>query len=264
MFNVTNSPSDGFVWFVGAGPGAADLITVRGRDVLAGAEVVIHDELAGTELLGWCRPDCVFHAVGKRAGQHGFSQEAINRLIVDEASRGRRVVRLKGGDPTVFGRLGEELAALRAADIAFEIVPGVTAACAAAAAAGVSLTHRSHASAAVFVTGHECVKSDADRIDWPALARPGLTLCVYMGVRRFAAAAGQLIAAGLAPSTPVRIVSHISQPGQRIADGTLADAEALTADLAGQPALILVGEAVQSVSTHAAAELERSAVAALH
>ena len=247
MYNATNTPSAGFVWIVGAGPGAADLITVRGRTILEQAQVVVHDELAGRALLAFCPPACEFHFVGKRAGKHCASQAEINDLLVMQASLGRRVVRLKGGDPSLFARLGEETAALHAAGVSFEIVPGVTAACAAAAAAGLSLTHRAHASAAIFVTGHECAsKGEGELVDWTALARTGITLCIYMGVRRLEYAASQLLAGGLASTTPLAIVSNASRPTQRIHTGTLADATRLAADADGQPSLILIGEAVRS------------------
>jgi uroporphyrin-III C-methyltransferase len=257
MYSATNTPTAGFVWIVGAGPGAADLITLRGRKALEQAQVVIHDELAGKDLLQFCPPGCTYHFVGKRAGKHSASQAEINELLVQNASAGFAVVRLKGGDPTLFGRLGEEIEALRAADIPFEIVPGVTAACAAAAAAGVSLTHRSHASAAIFVTGRECTaKCDADRVDWKALARPGTTLCVYMGLRRLEYAAQQLQAGGLPSTTPLTIISNASRPDQSILEGILADAGRLAALAAGQPSLILIGAAVGAARLPDAAVLE--------
>jgi uroporphyrin-III C-methyltransferase len=261
MYSVTNSPYNGFVRIVGAGPGAADLITLRGRRALEQAQVVIHDELAGRELLGFCPSGCEFYFVGKRAGGHGATQLEINQLLIAHASRGLRVVRLKGGDPSLFGRLGEEIEALRAAGVSFEIVPGVTAACAAAAAAGVSLTHRANASAAIFVTGHECSsKCNADRVDWAALARPGITLCIYMGVRRLKFAADQLLAGGLPSSTPLAIISNASHPDQRIREGTLADASRLATEAEGQPSLILIGEAVRAGGVPDAAFMEKLAL----
>jgi len=206
----------GYVWFVGAGPGAADLITVRGLRALEQADVVIHDELAGRELLEFCRPDCRLFHVGKRAGCHSASQDEINQLLVAQASEKNRVVRLKGGDPAVFGRLGEEIAALRQAGLRFEIVPGVTAACTAAAAAGISLTQRGFASAAILATGHECSGKSTQSLDWESLAQPGTTLCVYMGTRSLPALASRLVAQGHAPETPLLVVSHASLPAQTI------------------------------------------------
>jgi len=236
-------PEPGFVTFVGAGPGAADLLTLRGLRALQQADVVLHDDLANRELLEHCRPGTEFIYVGKRAGTHSALQEEINWLLVAHARAGRRVVRLKGGDPTVFGRLGEELHALRCAQIEFEIVPGVTAACAAAAAAGISLTQRGVASTTILTTGHECEGKRSRSVDWSALAHPGATLCVYMGARRLGEIAGRLKDAGIAPDTPLLIVSHASRPTQVIRSGTLESATELAAELADTPSLIIIGEA---------------------
>lgn len=241
MFNRRLSSAGGFVWLVGAGPGAVDLITMRGRKALSQADVVLHDDLANPELLQICPAGCEFVYVGKRAGQHSAPQDEINRLLIAHARAGRRVVRLKGGDPTVFGRLGEELQALRSAGIAFEVVPGVTAACAAAAAAGVSLTQRGLASAAVLVTGHECAGKAGPALDREALAQPGATLCVYMGTRSLGALAAQLLSGGHAPDTPLLIVSHASLPSQTIRTGTLETAGELARDITDTPALIIIG-----------------------
>lgn len=248
-------PAPGHVTFVGAGPGAADLITLRGVRALQQAGVVLHDDLASRELLVHCRPGTEFVYVGKRAGSHSALQEEINWLLVAHAGAGRRVVRLKGGDPSVFGRLGEELDALRAAQIPFEIVPGVTAACAAAAAAGFSLTQRGVASTAIFTTGHECEGKRTRSVDWTALAHPGATLCVYMGTRRLGEIAARLQRAGLAADTPLLIVSHASRPTQVIRAGTLQTAGELAAGTEDTPSLIVIGEA-------AAASCARTAAAA--
>ena len=257
MFNSSNSSPSGFVWIVGGGPGASDLITVRGLRALEAAEVVIFDELAGRELLEFCPESCERINVGKRAGRHCASQGEINRMLVDHARRGLRVVRLKGGDPSVFAHLGEEIAALRAAEIPFAVVPGVTAACAAAAAAGVSLTHRAHASAAIFVTGHECAgKSDLARVDWESLARPGVTLCVYMGLRRLESVAGRLLAGGLPSDTPLTIVSHASGADQQVLEGTLVDAASLARLADGLPAMVLIGAALRPEAASDAAVVE--------
>lgn len=243
MFNQEPRAA-GFVTFVGAGPGAADLITVRGLRALQLAEVVLFDELPGRDLLAYCHPDAELVSVGKRAACHTASQTEINRLLLEHAGAGKQVVRLKGGDPAIFGRLGEELTALREAGIAFEIIPGVTAACAAAAAAGISLTQRGLASAAVFATGHECAGKTEPTVDWTSLAKPGATLCVYMGTRALGSIAMRLTAEGLPADTPLLIISHASRPTQRILAGTLEDAAALAADTDHTPALVLIGEAV--------------------
>lgn len=242
MFENQAAPPPGFVWFVGAGPGAADLITVRGIRTLQQAEVVLHDDLAGRELLNYCPPKTEFIYVGKRAGGHSASQDEINWLLVTHARAGRRVVRLKGGDPSVFGRLGEELHALRVAQIQFEVVPGITAACAAAAAAGISLTQRGIASATILATGHECLEKTGPTIDWEKLAQPGTTLCIYMGTRRLGELANRLVAQGHSPHTPLLIISNASLPAQIIRSGTLETASELAADAEGTPSLILVGE----------------------
>lgn len=239
-------PQPGTVTFVGAGPGAADLITLRGVRALAAADVVLHDDLASRDLLQHCRPGTEFIYVGKRAGTHSALQEEINWLLVAHARAGRRVVRLKGGDPTVFGRLGEEIDALRSAQIAFEIVPGVTAACASAAAAGISLTQRGVASTAIFTTGHECEGKRTRSVDWSALAHPGATLCVYMGTRRLGDIAARLTAHGIARTTPLLIVSHASRPTQAIRTGTLESAAQLATELEDTPSLIIIGEAAAS------------------
>ena len=241
LFNNPSVPHAGFVWLVGAGPGAADLITLRGRNALAEAEVVIHDDLAGQVLLSFCPVGCQTIYAGKRAGHHSATQEEINRLLVAHARAGKRVVRLKGGDPSVFGRLGEELQALRSAGIPFEIVPGVTAACAAAAAAGVSLTQRGLASAAILATGHECAGKSGPALDWDALIQPGATVCVYMGTRSLGALAEHLLANGHDAKTPLLIISNASLPSQIIRSGTLETARELAREAQDTPSLILIG-----------------------
>lgn len=248
-------PAVGRVTLVGAGPGAADLLTLRGQRVLAEADVVIYDDLVNTELLDCCRPEAIRIYVGKRAGQHCLLQDQIGALLVQEARVHRHVVRLKGGDPLVFGRGGEELAVLAEAGIPYEIVPGVTAAVAAGAMTGIPLTLRGTAGAVVFVTGHECAGKNDGAVDWAALARTGATLCVYMGVRRLPEIARALRDGGLAATTPVAVVANATLPEQRVHIATLGSAEPLSALLHGQPALIIVGEVVRW------AELTRSAVA---
>jgi uroporphyrin-III C-methyltransferase len=250
MIDSTQSRSKGFVWLVGAGPGAPDLITLRGLKVLQGAEAVVCDELASKELLQHCPPGCEVHHVGKRAGQHSATQPEINSLLVALAGAGRKVVRLKGGDPLIFGRAGEEMAALRDAGIPFEIVPGVTAATAASSVAALPLTHRDHSSAVVFVTGHQCA-ANTDALDWGSLARLRATLCFYMGVRRLPEIAQNLIKHGMSADMPLALVSEATLPAQKIEVGTLRDAERLSAGLAGQPALVVIGDVVR-LSTFAA------------
>jgi uroporphyrin-III C-methyltransferase len=249
MINLAQSRT-GFVWLVGAGPGAADLITVRGLRILEQAGAVVCDDLVNRDLLQHCPAGCEHHFAGKRAGCHSASQGQINALLVDLASAGKKVVRLKGGDPLIFGRAGEEMQALREAGIPYEIVPGVTAATASSAAAGLPLTHRDFSSAVVFVTGHQYA-ANTNALDWGALAQLRATLCFYMGVRRLPEIARNLLDHGMADDMPIAVVSEASRPTQKILIGTLRDAEKLSAGLVGQPALVVVGEVVR-LSTFAA------------
>ncbi len=205
---------------------------------------MVYDELANPELLRHCPAGCELHPVGKRAGRHNASQAEINALLVSLAQKGHRVVRLKGGDPLVFGRAGEEIESLRAAGLPFEIVPGVTAATASAAAAKLPLTHRDHSSAVVFVTGHQCA-ANTDALDWHALVRLRATLCFYMGVRRLPEIARNLLAHGLAPETPLALISEATLPTQRIRVMRLDAAEKIPAEEIGQPALVVIGEVVR-------------------
>jgi uroporphyrin-III C-methyltransferase len=243
MYNSNSSSAGGFVWLVGAGPGAADLITLRGMRLLQAAEAVVYDDLANRDLLAYCPPGCELHAVGKRAGHHSATQADINALLVSLGSAGRKVVRLKGGDPMIFGRVGEEIEALRAAGIPFEIVPGVTAATAAAAALGLPLTHRDCSSAVVFVTGHQCA-ANTGALDWAALARLRATLCFYMGVRRLPEISHNLVHHGLRPETPLALISEATQPTQKITLATLGEAAAIPPEQITPPALVVVGEVV--------------------
>ncbi|HEX2255118.1 MAG TPA: siroheme synthase CysG [Afifellaceae bacterium] len=233
----------GFVSIVGAGPGATDLLTLRAHRALQEADVIVHDGLVPEEVVAMGRRDAARIPVGKAKGRHSKSQDEINAILLAEAMAGRRVVRLKGGDPLVFGRAGEEMAALRAAGIPFEVVPGVTAALAAAAEAEIPLTLRGIASSLVFATGHS---ADGDVLPgWTELALSGATVAVYMARSVAAEAAGRLIAAGLPAHTPLAIVANASRPDRRLLAGTLADLAVRvgTSDLEG-PALILIGPAV--------------------
>ncbi len=243
-------PHSGSVTFVGAGPGAADLITLRGLKALSNAQVVLYDSLVSADMLKNCPPTTELIFVGKRAGLHSSVQTEINQLLVQHAQRGLRIVRLKGGDPTIFGRLGEEIDVLRAAGIPYQIIPGVTAASAAAAAAGISLTQRTVATSAIFAPGHECAgKEDDAKIDWAALAHANATLCLYMGVRRLALVAEQLIAHGLPADTPLAVISDASLPTQNIRLGTLTEAIALATAAEGHPAMILIGQNIRNIDT---------------
>ena len=244
MLTAKATESKGFVWLIGAGPGAADLITVRGWKLLQTAQAVVYDELANDELLKNCPVGCELHAVGKRAGKHSATQGEINTLLVSLAGAGKRVVRLKGGDPLVFGRAGEEIEALRAAGLPFEIVPGVTAATASAAVAGLPLTHRDFSSAVVFVTGHQCA-ANTSALDWGALAKLRATLCFYMGVRRLPEIAHNLLAHGMPAEMPLALICEATLPTQRIVITTLGAAEKISADQISPPALVVIGEVVR-------------------
>jgi len=237
-------PATNSVRLVGAGPGAADLITLRGARALKDAEVVLYDDLANAELLDLCSEECERVYVGKRAGSHSASQDKICQLLVEKALTGRRVVRLKGGDPMVFGRAGEELQALTDAGLEFEIVPGVTAAAAAGAVSGIPLTQRGITSTMVFVTGHDCADR-ATPVNWQALAALRATLCIYMGTRRFGTIADKLMEGGLPLDTSVAVVAGATLSSQDVRIGTLADGDRLTNDTERRPALIIVGEVVR-------------------
>jgi len=244
MLTAQDTANKGFVWLIGAGPGAADLITLRGLKALQRADAVVFDELANHDLLQNCHPECEQHAVGKRAGRHNASQGEINALLVSLAQAGKKVVRLKGGDPLVFGRAGEEIEALRDAGLPFEIVPGVTAATASAAAAGLPLTHRDFSSAVVFVTGHQCA-ANTGGLDWHALTKLRATLCFYMGVRRLPEIAHNLLRHGMAADMPLALISEATLPTQKITITTLGAAEKMSADQIVQPALVVIGEVVR-------------------
>lgn len=234
----------GVVHIVGAGPGDPDLLTLKALRLLQQADVVIHDRLVGPAVLDHARRDATRIAVGKAKGAHSWSQAEINALLVHRARDGQRVVRLKGGDPNIFGRVGEEVAHLRAHGIEVEVVPGITAATAAASAAGFPLSHRGLAATVTYVTGHGADDAEPD-VDWTAAARPGQTLAVYMGLSRLAEIADRLTANGLAAATPAAIVENASLPGERrflATLGTLA-ATAREQRLRG-PALVIVGEVV--------------------
>jgi uroporphyrinogen III methyltransferase/synthase len=235
----------GRVVLVGAGPGDPGLLTLRGREVLAEAEVVVYDALLGPRLLDFAPPEAERIDVGKRAGKPAPSQEEIHRILIDRAQKGRRVVRLKGGDPFVFGRGGEEALALAEAGIDFEVVPGVTAAVAAAAYAGIPLTHRKLASGVALVTGHEADDKSESALDWDALARWKGTLVFYMGVANFPTIAANLIAHGLGAETPAAVIHWGTTPRQKVVMGTLrALPEAAAAADLKPPALIVIGAVV--------------------
>jgi len=236
------SSSPGTVWLVGAGPGDPGLLTARAIALIGRADVILHDRLIPIEALAGAREDAEVIDVGKVGGGEQVPQEETTRLLLERALAGRDVVRLKGGDPFVFGRGGEEAQACRAAGVPFEVVPGITAGVAAPAYAGIPVTQRNVASAVAFVTGHEDPAKPETAIDWPALARFPGTLVFYMGVRQLGRIAEQLIAGGRAADEPVAVVERGTLPGQRTVRAPLrAIAEAARTAEVRAPAITLVG-----------------------
>ncbi len=236
--------ASGEVWLVGAGPGDAELLTIKAAKLIWAASVIFYDALVGQGVLDLAMPSARRVPVGKRSGRHSKDQKAIDALIVEAALAGERVVRLKGGDPSIFGRAAEELAACRAAGIPVRICPGVTAASAAAASLGLSLTLRGLARRLTFVTAHARAGEPLD-LDWRALADPRATLAVYMGKAAAPAVAAQLMRAGLAPDTPAVLVENASLPDERHFS-TRLDLLPLAARtaLGDGPAVILVGQSL--------------------
>jgi uroporphyrin-III C-methyltransferase/precorrin-2 dehydrogenase/sirohydrochlorin ferrochelatase len=233
----------GHVSLVGAGPGAEDLLTLRAQRALQEADVIVYDRLVPEAVVAQGRRDARRVYVGKARGEHATTQEEINALIVHEARLGRRVVRLKSGDPLIYGRAGEEMAALRSAGVSFDIVPGITAAFAAAAEAEIPLTLRDSSSSLIFATGQD---ADGQTLpDWAGLALGGATVAVYMGRSVAAAVAARLIEAGMNASTPVAVIENASRPDRRAYAGRLDELAQLAArpELTG-PVLILVGDVV--------------------
>ena len=238
----------GTVWLVGAGPGDPDLLTRKAERLIRQASAVFHDALVGPGVLDFIPSGVRQVSVGKRSGRHSKDQRTIDELIVKAALAGERVVRLKGGDPAIFGRATEELTACRAAGVPVWICPGVTAASAAAADLGLSLTLRGLARRLTFVTAHT-VKGEVDGLDWQALADPEATLAVYMGKAAAPQIAASLVAAGLPAETPVALIENASLPGRRHFRTTLGllPIAARTA-LGDGPAVILIGRALQDLA----------------
>ncbi len=231
----------GVVHIVGAGPGDPELLTLRALRLLQRADVILHDDLVSPAILDYARRDAELVPVGKRKGRHSHKQDAINALIVEHARAGKRVVRLKGGDPFVFGRGGEELEYVRSAGIEVFVVPGITAALGCAAATGIPLTHRDLAQSVTLVTAHG--RDGEPDIDWRAAARPGQTTVIYMGLSQAPRVRDRLLAAGIQLSVPVAIVDRGTRPDQRVSIGTVGSLSALAARHAGGgPALIIIGE----------------------
>jgi uroporphyrinogen III methyltransferase/synthase len=230
------------VYLVGAGPGDPGLMTARALELIAAADVIVHDRLIPVTALDGARPDALLLYAGKEGGGPSVSQDEIEGWLLEHGAAGREVVRLKGGDPFVFGRGGEEAERLRAAGIAFEVVPGITAGVAASAYAGIPVTHRDGASAVAFVTGHEDPDKPESALDWTALAGFPGTLVVYMGVRRLEAIAAHLMAGGRAGAEPAAVIERGTLPDQRVVSGTLATIAGLAAAQSVRaPAIALFG-----------------------
>lgn len=245
--------TEGVVWLIGAGPGSEDLLTLRAQRLLQEADVIVHDQLVPTVVVDMGRRDAERILVGKAKGHHSFSQAQINTLIVRLAGQGKRVARLKSGDPMVFGRAGEEIAALRKAGIAYRIVPGISAALAAAADTATPVTLRKVSSGFIMATAHGA--DDSDLTHWAALAQSGLTLALYMGKSIASDVAARLIAHGARPDLPVGVVVNAGRSDKSTYSGTLSALAANAITFSDGPAIIFVGEAVEAGDWADAAQL---------
>jgi uroporphyrin-III C-methyltransferase len=235
-----NGREPGTVYLVGAGPGSADLLTLRAARLLMSATIIVHDGLVSPEILEMAPGDARFVSVAKRRSRHSMPQEEISALLVREALAGKSVVRLKGGDPFIFGRGGEEAEACRAAGVPVEVVPGISSALGAAAAAQMPLTHRDHASIVSFVAG-QC-KGLAEQ-DWSGLAGAGRTLVIFMGLATSASIAEKLMADGVAPDAPVAVIENATRSDMRVLRAPLAGlADLVAAENVRSPALIVIGD----------------------
>lgn len=241
--NARPGPQPGCVYLVGAGPGDPELLTLRGATLVAGADTVVYDNLVSPRILELAPESAERVYVGKKAADHVLPQDDINALLVRYAREGRRVVRLKGGDPFIFGRGGEEMETLVEAGITVEVVPGVTAAAGVAAYAGIPLTHRDHAQSVVFATGF--LKDGALDLDWPMLARSGQTLVIYMAISRLADICDKLVEHGLPRDTPAGVIERGTTDAQRVCVATLGDlAQKVREAGIRPPALTVVGGVV--------------------
>jgi uroporphyrin-III C-methyltransferase/precorrin-2 dehydrogenase/sirohydrochlorin ferrochelatase len=243
------------VTLVGAGPGDPDLLTIKALRALQDADVVFYDELVSPEILDRARRDASRVAVGRRVGKPGIGQDAINRLLIESAKSGRRAVRLKGGDGFVFGRGGEEVEALRAAGVAFSVVPGITAGVGAAAQFEVPLTFRHEALRITFLTAHKA--RDAEAVDWSVLTDEKMTIVVYMGMTAAPSVRSGLLAAGRSPQTPVGVFARVTRPDAQAAVGTLQDLPDLIGKIDGGPAILIIGDVVAHSAPWREANLNR-------
>lgn len=236
-------PQPGWVYLVGAGPGDPELFTLRGARLVAGADVVVYDNLVSPAIVELAPAAAERIYVGKKAADHSLPQDEINQLLLELAQQGKRVVRLKGGDPFIFGRGGEEMEVLVDAGIPVEVIPGVTAAAGVAAYAGIPLTHRDHAQSVVFATGF--LKEGKVDLDWPMLARPHQTVVIYMGISRLADICAQFVAHGLPPSTPAGVIERGTTHAQRVVVADLATlAQRVLDEGVRPPSLTVIGSVV--------------------
>lgn len=239
----TDIACNGLVWLVGAGPGDPDLLTVKALRLIQQADVVIHDRLVSQAIMDLIPATTRRIYVGKARSDHAVPQEDINQLLITEARAGHKVLRLKGGDPFIFGRGGEELELLSEANIAFEVIPGITAASGCAAYAGIPLTHRDHAQSVRFITGH--LKNDGVNLHWPEFMDPMQTLVFYMGLVGLQAICEQLISHGRDPQTPVALIEKGTTPDQRVIIATLATiGKKVQAEKVSAPTLTIIGNVV--------------------
>lgn len=239
---ASEGKAEGRVTLVGAGPGDPDLLTIKALRALQDADIVFYDELVSPEILDRARRDASRVPVGRRVGKPGIGQDAINKLLIDAAKSGQRAVRLKGGDPFIFGRGGEEIEALREAGVAYSVVPGITAGLGAAAQFEAPLTYRHEALRITFLTAHKA--RDAETVDWSVLTDKKMTIVVYMGMTAAPSVRAGLLAAGRSPQTPVGVFARVTRPDAQAAVGTLDNLPALVEQIDGGPAILIIGDVV--------------------
>jgi uroporphyrin-III C-methyltransferase len=240
----------GWVWLAGAGPGDPGLLTLHAVNALKQADKVVYDALVSEDILSLVRPEAELFYAGKRGGKPSWNQQDITDKLIELAEHGHRVLRLKGGDPFIFGRGGEEAQALVAADISFRMIPGMSAGVGGLGYAGIPATHRDVNHAVTFVTGHLAGKGEAELLDWASIAKASPVIVIYMAMSRLAVIADLLIQAGRSADEPVAIVTHATTPRQRIATGRLADAAQLAADNGLEPpSIIVIGAVVDLAET---------------